>query len=212
MLTGEPGDVTAYRSRRVTPDRRLRGQSMTNYARMYRFGITPWEGYRTVAAARISALRDREETERSRPSRPCARPRLRSRSVHPRARAEGVGGRRHRLCAGRVRGGGSKEPERGRAQLRRRRRDAAAVGPAGDVRLFLDIGCFQGLDAEQRLSQGGGVCALANPGATLLLLSFGPSRWQLLVGGASQEGSRPPSGAGRCSRSSRRTPRAWAGR
>jgi hypothetical protein len=109
---------------------------MTNYARMYRFGITPWEGYRTVAAARISALRDREETERSRPSRPCARPRLRSRSVHPRARAEGVGGRRHRLCAGRVRGGGSKEPERGRAQLRRRRRDAAAVGPAGDVRLL----------------------------------------------------------------------------
>jgi hypothetical protein len=136
MLTGEPGDVTAYRSRRVTPDRRLRGQSMTNYARMYRFGITPWERYRTVAAARISALRDREETERSRPSRPCARPRLRSRSVHPRARAEGVGGRRHRLCAGRVRGGGSKEPERGRAQLRRRRRDAAAVGPAGDVRLL----------------------------------------------------------------------------
>ena len=27
----------------------------------------------------------------------------------------------------------------------------------------------------------------ANPGATLLLLSFGPSRWQWLVEGASQE-------------------------
>ena len=40
---------------------------MTNYARMYRFGITPWERYRTVAAASIAALLDREETERSRP-------------------------------------------------------------------------------------------------------------------------------------------------
>ena len=29
---------------------------------------------------------------------------------------------------------------------------------------FLDIGCFQGLDAGQRFSQGRGVSALANPG------------------------------------------------
>jgi len=41
---------------------------MTNYARMYRFGITPWERYATAAAASISALLDREESERSRPS------------------------------------------------------------------------------------------------------------------------------------------------
>ena len=40
---------------------------MTNYARMYRFGITPWERYGTVAAASIAALLDREETGRSRP-------------------------------------------------------------------------------------------------------------------------------------------------
>jgi hypothetical protein len=26
---------------------------MTNYARMYRFGFTPWERYATAAAARI---------------------------------------------------------------------------------------------------------------------------------------------------------------
>jgi hypothetical protein len=57
----------------------------------------------------------------------------------------------------------------------------------GTFDFFLDIGCFQGLDAGQRLSQGGGVGALANPGAALLLLSFGPSRWRWLVGGASQE-------------------------
>ena len=57
----------------------------------------------------------------------------------------------------------------------------------GTFDFFLDIGCFQGLDAGQRLSQGEGVSALANPAATMLLLSFGPSRWRWLVGGASQE-------------------------
>ncbi len=57
----------------------------------------------------------------------------------------------------------------------------------GTFGFFLDIGCFQGLDAGQRLAQGAGVSALADPGATLLLLSFGPSRWRSLVGGASQE-------------------------
>src|SRR6516164_1461139 len=43
------------------------GRSMTNYARLYRFGFTPWERYGTAAAASIAALLDREETERSRP-------------------------------------------------------------------------------------------------------------------------------------------------
>jgi SAM-dependent methyltransferase len=40
---------------------------MTNYARMYRFGITPWERYATAAASSIAVLLDREETRRSRP-------------------------------------------------------------------------------------------------------------------------------------------------
>jgi SAM-dependent methyltransferase len=40
---------------------------MTNYALMYRFGITPWERYRTAAAAGIAARLDLEEIERSRP-------------------------------------------------------------------------------------------------------------------------------------------------
>ena len=57
----------------------------------------------------------------------------------------------------------------------------------GTFDFFLDTGCFQGLDAGQRVSQATGVSALANPGATVLLLSFGPSRWRRLVGGASQE-------------------------
>jgi hypothetical protein len=62
--------------------------------------------------------------------------------------------------------------------------------PSADLGMFdffLDIGCFQGLDTGQRLSQGNGVTALASPGATLLVMSFGPGRWRSLVGGASQQ-------------------------
>ena len=35
----------------------------------------------------------------------------------------------------------------------------------GTFDFFLDTGCFQGLDAGQRQSQGEGVSALADPGA-----------------------------------------------
>jgi signal transduction histidine kinase len=42
----------------------------------------------------------------------------------------------HRLRAGRDRGGSSQEPGRGRGQLPGRRRDAAAVGEPGDVRIL----------------------------------------------------------------------------
>src|SRR5262250_271348 len=146
------------------------GRSMTNYARMYRFGITPWERYGTAAAASISALLDREETERSRPL----------------GRALDMG------C-----GRGLYTPELARRGWEAVGIDyvpaaiEAAAAKSGDVdgvryvvgdvtRLpsanlgtfdfFLDIGCFQGLDAGQRLSEASGVSALANPGATLLLL------------------------------------------
>ena len=103
---------------------------MTNYARMYRFGITPWERYATAAAASITALLDQEEAERSRPlgralDLGCGH------GQYPRACAPGVGGRGHRLRTGRDRGGRSEEPGRGRAELRRRRRDAAAVSLPG---------------------------------------------------------------------------------
>jgi len=57
----------------------------------------------------------------------------------------------------------------------------------GTFDFFVDIGCFQGLDARQRPCQGRGVRALANPGATLPLLIFGPGRWRRPVGGASQQ-------------------------
>jgi hypothetical protein len=62
--------------------------------------------------------------------------------------------------------------------------------PAADLGrfdLFLDVGCFHGLNAEQRDAEGHGVTTLANPGATLLMLAFGPTWMRFLVEGVSQD-------------------------
>ena len=160
---------------------------MTNYARLYRFGFTPWERYATAAAASIAARLDREEAERSRPlgralDLGCGRglytPELARRGWE----AVGID-----YVPAAIEAAAAKS--RGMAGLSYVAGDVTRLAPAdlGTFAFFLDIGCFQGLDAGQRLSQGRGVSALANPGATLLLLSFGPSRWRSLVGGASQE-------------------------
>jgi SAM-dependent methyltransferase len=160
---------------------------MTNYARMYRFGITPWERYGTAAAASIAALLDREETERSRPL--------------GRALDLGCGrGQYTPELAGRgwEAVGIDYVPAAIEVAAAKSRGVEGLSYVAGDVTrlpsvnlgmfdFFLDIGCFQGLDAGQRLAEGRGVSALANPGATLLLLCFGPGRWRSLVGGASQQ-------------------------
>jgi SAM-dependent methyltransferase len=160
---------------------------MTNYARLYRFGFTPWERYATAAAASIAARLDREEAERSRPlgralDLGCGRglytPELARRGWE----AVGIDYVPAAIEA-------AKAKSRGAARLSYVVGDVTRLPPAqlGTFGFFLDIGCFQGLDTGQRLSEGSGVSALANPGATLLLLSFGPSRWRWLVEGASQE-------------------------
>jgi len=160
---------------------------MTNYARLYRFGFTPWERYATAAAASIAARLDREEAERSRPL----------------GRALDLGCGRGRYTPGLARRGwqavGIDSVPAAIEAAQANSPDAAGLSyVVGDVTrlpsanlgtfdFFLDIGCFQGLDPGQRLAEGNGVSALANPGATVLLLSFGPSRWRWLVEGASQE-------------------------
>ena len=157
---------------------------MVNYNLMYRFGIRPWERYGVAAAASIASLLDREEAERPRPL-----------------------GRALDLGCGR----GQYTPE-----LARRGWDAVGIDyvPAaieaatqaaahgetyvvGDVTdlpasglgmfdFFLDVGCFQNLAATQRPEEGAGVTALANPGATMLMLNFGPTRMWSFLGAASQ--------------------------
>jgi SAM-dependent methyltransferase len=160
---------------------------MTNYARMYRFGITPWERYGTAAAARIGALLDREESERSRPlgralDLGCGRGQYTPELARRGWEAVGIDYVPAAIEAAAAR-------SQGLAGLSYVVGDVTRLPSArlGTFDFFLDIGCFQGLDAAQRLAQGTGVGALANPRATLLLLSFGPGRWRRLVGGASQQ-------------------------
>ena len=158
---------------------------MTNYARMYRFGITPWERYGNAAAASIAVLLDREERERSRPL-----------------------GRALDLGCGR----GQYTPELARRgwqavgidnvpaaiEAAKRKGTSGATYVVGDVTdlpaadlgrfdFFLDVGCFQGLDGERRDAEGRGVTTLANPDATLLMLAFGPTWKRFLMEGVSQE-------------------------
>jgi SAM-dependent methyltransferase len=160
---------------------------MTNYARMYRFGITPWERYRTVAAASIAARLDREEAERSRPlgralDLGCGRGQYTPELARRGWEAVGID---YVPAAIEAAAAKSRDVE----GLSYVVGDVTRLASAnlGTFGFFLDIGCFQGLDAGQRMSEGTGVCSLAGPGATLLLLTFGPSRWRSLVGGASQE-------------------------
>jgi SAM-dependent methyltransferase len=160
---------------------------MTNYARMYRLGITPWERYRTAAAASIAALLDREETERSRPlgralDLGCGRGVYTPELAHRGWEAVGID-----YVPAAIEAAAAKS--QGTAGLSYVVGDVTRLSSAdlGTFDFFLDIGCFQGLDAGQRLSEGEGVGVLANPGATLLMLSFGPGRWRRLVGGVSQE-------------------------
>jgi SAM-dependent methyltransferase len=157
---------------------------MSRYALMYRFGLTPWERYRTAAAARIEALLDREEAERSRPL----------------GRALDLGCGRGQYTpdlAGRGWEAVGIDYVPRAIDAANRRAVAGVTFVVGDVTdlvpadlgmfdFFLDVGCFQGLSSEQRLAEGRGVSAIANPGATLLMLAFQPTSMRSLAGGVSE--------------------------
>ena len=160
---------------------------MTNYARLYRFGFTPWERYATAAAASIAARLDREEAERSRPlgralDLGCGRglytPELARRGWE----AVGIDYVPAAIEA-------AEAKSRGAAGLSYVVGDVTRLPSAepGDVRLLPRHRLLPGPGHRTAPVRGERVSALANPGATLLLLSFGPSRWRWLVEGASQE-------------------------
>ncbi|MFE3459346.1 class I SAM-dependent methyltransferase [Nocardiopsis aegyptia] len=151
---------------------------------MYRLGFTPWERYGAAGGAEVGALLDRETD--ARPTGPgraldigCGRGQFTPELARRGWRAVGV----------------DLVPEAVEAARRKGPPEVTyAVGDVTDLEsaglgtfdLFLDIGCFQGLDAERRAAEGRGVTALAAPGATLLMLAFGPSRYRRLVEGVSQ--------------------------
>jgi hypothetical protein len=55
-----------------------------------------------------------------------------------------------------------------------------------DIDFFLDVGCFHGLDDDQRAALGRGVTTRAATDATMLLLAFRPSTRPLLPRGADE--------------------------
>lgn len=158
---------------------------MQNYAVMYRLGIRPWERYGKAAAGSIAALLDREESERSRPL----------------GRALDLGCGRGQYTPELARRGWATTgidyvPAAVEAARSVAPRDVTYVlGDVTDLEsaglgtfdFFLDVGCFQGLDARGRTAMGQGVTALANPGATVLMLAFGATRLRAWVGGVAQD-------------------------
>jgi SAM-dependent methyltransferase len=160
---------------------------MTNYARMYRLGMTPWERYGTAAAASIAKQLDREEADRSRPlgraiDLGCGRGQFTPELARRGWQAVGIDYVPAAIEAAKAKGQGVDGLSYAVGDVTR-----LPAAELGTFDFFLDIGCFQGLKPEQRLAEGAGTAELANPGATLLLLSFGLSRWRWLVEGASRQ-------------------------
>lgn len=157
---------------------------MTNYALMYRLGMTPWEKYGSAAAASISAVLDREENDRYRPlgralDLGCGRGQFTPDLARRGWQAVGINYVPAAIEAADSRGTEGVSYVVGDVTN-------LAAADLGRFDFFLDIGCFQGLDAGQRRAAGEAVSALAEPGATILMLAFGASRYRSLVGGVSQ--------------------------
>ena len=154
------------------------------YALAYRFPSTPWERSARATTASTGALLDREEVDRSRPP--------------GRALDLGCGRGFHTAeLAGRGWQAVGVDLVPRAIEAARRRDIPGARFVVGDVThltrschgtfdFFLDVGCLQGFNAEQRLAIGREVTTLANPGATMLILAFQPTRLRALTGAVSR--------------------------
>lgn len=159
---------------------------MTNYHRLYRLAIRPWERYPRAAQASIAALLDREEAHRSRPlgralDLGCGRGQYTSELARRGWEAVGVDYVPAAIEAARRR------PSHGARYLVGDVTHLEVEELGGPFDFFLDVGCFQGLSLHQQHAQGAGVTASANPEATLLMLAFGPTRLWSSFGAASQK-------------------------
>jgi SAM-dependent methyltransferase len=150
---------------------------------MYRWGFTPWERYARVSATSIAARLDRETTERSEPpgralDLGCGRGRYTGALARRGWQAVGVDFVPAAIEAARAAAAPGVDFRVGDV--------TALAAELGTFDLFLDIGCFQGFAEPQRQAVGRGVSQLAAPGATLLMLAFGPGPFRSFVGGVSR--------------------------
>jgi len=146
--------------------------------------LTPWERYGPAAAASIGALLDREEAERTRPlgralDLGCGRGQYTPELARRGWEAVGIDYVPRAIDAANRRGVPGATFVVG---------DVTNLAPAdlGMFDFFFDVGCFQGLNPEQRTAEGRSVCALANPGATLLMLAFQSTGMRSFAGGVSR--------------------------
>lgn len=157
---------------------------MAKYALLYRLGLTPWERYGSAAAASIKALLDREEVDRARPlgralDLGCGRGQYTPELARRGWEAVGID-----VVPSAIEAARRKAPDGVRYVVG----DVTDLPAAnlGIFDFFLDVGCFQGLDAGQREAMGQGVTALANPSATVLMLAFGPTRLRSVLEGVNR--------------------------
>jgi SAM-dependent methyltransferase len=157
------------------------------YQLAYRLGITPWESAGEAGESQLTALLNREESERERPF----------------GRAIDLGCGRGTFCIELARRGWEVTGvDNVAAAVQAARERAVAAGVEANfvkadvttltadqvgrgIGFFLDIGCFHGLHDSQRTAMGRSVTNVAAPGATLLLLAFRPGRRGPLPRGAS---------------------------
>ncbi|MGY2875669.1 SAM-dependent methyltransferase [Marmoricola sp. URHA0025 HA25] len=157
------------------------------YEIAYRVGITPWEKAGEAAAEQFSRLLDHEEESRTRPlgralDLGCG---TGTHTVELAGRgwsATGIDAVERAVDKARGRAGGS-----GAEFVVGDVTNLAAAGLTGPVDFFLDVGCFHGLDDDQRAATGRGITALATDAATLLVLAFRPGRRPVLPRGAGQD-------------------------
>ncbi|WP_109474391.1 class I SAM-dependent methyltransferase [Ornithinimicrobium cavernae] len=120
---------------------------MTNYHRLYRFAVRPWERYRQIAEPSISAVLDREELPRTRPlgralDLGCGRG-LYTRELAKRGwHAVGIDYVPAAIQAAR------RGISHGAAYVVGDVTQLSEEMPGGRFDFFLDIGCFQGLTTE----------------------------------------------------------------
>lgn len=148
----------------------------TGYAIAYRLGITPWEKAGQAGAKQFNALLDREHDGAEPPGR---------------ALDIGCGTGDHAINLARRGWDVTGVDAVPRALVKARQKAEAAGVPVrllhADVtsmadevgsgyRFVLDVGCFHGLKADQRAAYAREVDAVAEPGATLLMLAFQPGR------------------------------------
>lgn len=162
------------------------------YELLYRLGQAPWERYATAAAVSIGAKLDREEADRP-PGRAldlgCGRGVYAAQLAARGWEVVGVDSVTRAIEA-------AQALEVPGATFRVA--DVAALpSDLGRFDLFLDIGCFEHLDAAQRAAYAAGVGALANPGATVLMMEFQPHPLLGALGGVTQADVRSAFGSWR---------------